>query len=340
MSKKAFLGSFLMILVLTSCGDYQYNECVVQPAIENEVIISIERLEGKLLNVTSREELKSFLTENPIITTYFLKRSSFPNDSVMMDVLLQKFNNPHIDTLQNEIDGVFGDLSTLESELSTAFSNLKYYYPEATIPKVQTVATGLDFDLYISDSLIVIGLDYYLGEGAKFRPIGMYNYILKRYAPEYIVPSIMLLYGITPSFNGTNMKDKTILADMIAYGKSFYFTKHMLPCVPDSVIIWYTNEEIVGSRKNMEIIWTHFVENELLFETNHMIKKKYIDDRPKTYEIGEKAPGRIGTWLGWQIVNKYMEENPDVKFKDMMLMEDAQKLFKNSKFKPDKGGFF
>ena len=339
MMKKIWLLAIGAVLFI-SCSDNEYNECVFQPNLKESITVEVEELHHELLNMTSGDSLKAFMKANPIITEYFLRKGSYPNEEVMVQTLLNKYQNPHIDTLSMEVERVFGDLSDLKNQLNAAFSHLKYYYPDAEIPKVKTIATGLDFDLYVSDSLIVIGLDYYLGDDAKYRPINMYQYILKRYAPEYIVPSIMLLYGITPEYNKTSIKDKSILADMVSYGKSFYFAKHMMPCVPDSVIIWYTKEEIDGSRKNIDIIWTHFVENELLFETNHMIKKKYIDDRPKTFEIGDKAPGRIGTWLGWQIVNKYAEEHPDVSLSQVMGIENPQKLFKESKFKPDKSGIF
>ncbi len=332
--RKLLFMSLCIITILASCNSNEYDECVFQPDVENPVTIDIERLEGQLLNANNKASLRTFLQANPIITNYFLQRNSYPDDSIMMEVLLKKFSNPYIDTLMQEVDQVFGDLSILERELSTAFGNLKYYYPEVQIPKIQTIVTGLDYDLFVSDSLIIIGLDYYLGPGARFRPVNMYQYILKRYAPDYIVPSIMLLNGISPTYNKTQVKDKTILADMISYGKSYYFAKHMLPCTPDSTIIWYTQNEIVGSTKNMDIIWSHFVENELLYETNHVVKKKYIDDRPKTYEIGDEAPGRIGTWLGWQIVRKYMDEHPQSSLPEMMQMESAQQLFKESRFKP------
>jgi hypothetical protein len=339
--KKTFLCYFLLcVTMLTlSCGDQDYDECAFQPKIE-VVQLEIEQLEDILLDINDRDSLRAFIKGHPIITEFFLKRGTYPNDSIMMDVLLKKFSNPYIDSLQFEIDRVFGDLTTLKSELSMAFSHLRYYYPDAKLPKVQTIATGLDFDLYVSDTLIVIGLDDYMGEGAKFRPLGLYNYILTRYSPAHIVPSIMLLYGISPNYNATELKDKTLLADMIAYGKSFYFAKQMMPCTPDRIFIWYTPEEMTGVRENIDIIWTHFVENELLFESNHMVKNKYIEDRPKTYEIGEKAPGRIGTWLGWEIVKKYMEENDDVTLPELMKIESPQKLFKDSKFKPGKKGLF
>lgn len=323
------------VLVLTACNDKEDNECAYQPDISAvKIDLEIEQLEDHLLDVKTKAELRTFLQEHPVITEYFLKRSQYPDDSVMMEALFKRFQNPHIDTLQNEIDRIFGDLSELKADLTTAFTHLKYYYPDVKLPRVQTVATGLDNDLFVSDSLIVIGLDYYLGDNAKFRPLGLYQYILDRYRPGYIVPSIMLLYGISGQYNKTDVSDKTMLADMIGYGKSFYFAKRMMPCTPDSVLIWYSPEEIEGVRENQDIVWAHFIENQLLYETNHMIKKKYIEERPKTFEIGEKAPGRIATWLGWEIVNQYMEKHEEVSLPELMSISDAKKIFNEANYKP------
>ncbi len=296
--------------------------------------MEVEQLHKRLLNVTNREELKQIIKQEPIIAEYFLQRRNYPNDSIMVDELFKRFSHPSIDELEAEIDRVFGDISDLTSDLEAAFKHLKHYYPEAKVPKIQTVATGLLHDMYISDSLVVIGLDYYLGEGAKFRPVNMYNYILRRYAPEYITPSIMLLYGIAPRFNKTDVSDNTVLADMIAYGKSFYFAKHMMPCTPDSIMIWYTAEEMQGVRENREIIWAHFVENQILYETDHEVKRKYIEDRPKTYDIGNKAPGRIGTWLGWEIVNAYFQRKPETSLEELMNVRAPQEVFNESKYRP------
>ena len=129
----------------------------------------------------------------------------------------------------------------------TAFSNLKYYYPDFTPPKIQTIITGLESDLFVSDSLILIGLDYYLGAQGKYKP-NMYDYMLRRYEKNFIVPSVMLLYGIDERYNKTDLNDRTVLSDMITYGKAYHFAKHMLPCVRDSIFIGYTRQEIEWSK--------------------------------------------------------------------------------------------
>ncbi|MEM6523681.1 MAG: gliding motility lipoprotein GldB [Bacteroidota bacterium] len=330
-----FISVIFCFVSFWSCRSTSYNECVEQPDISDlQIDLTIEQLHKKLLNIKSREELKGIIDQEPIIAEFFLQRSNYPSDSIMVDALFKLFSHPGINELEEEVERVFGDLSTLTAELESAFKHLKHYYPQARVPKVKTVATGLLHDMYISDSLVVIGLDYYLGEGAKFRPKNMYNYILRRYAPEYITPSIMLLYGIAPEYNKTDVSDNTVLAEMIAYGKSFYFAKHMMPCTADSVMIWYTAEEMTGVRENKDIIWAHFVENQIVYETDHEVKRKYIEDRPKTYDIGNKAPGRIGTWLGWEIVNAYIQRKPETSMEAIMNITSPQEIFNESKYRP------
>jgi len=252
---------------------------------------------------------------------------------VFINELYHRFSNPHIDTLLSETKRVFGDLSELKTEFTQAFTNLKYYYPDFNTPKVVTLISGLDTDLFVSDTLIMVSLDFFLGPGAKYRP-KMYDYLLRQYEKENIVPSCMLIYGINDYFNKTDINDHTVLADMIAYGKSFYFAKHMTPCVPDSVFIWYSQEEIEGSRKNQDLIWARLVQDQVIYATNHMVKQKYLGERPKTLEVGEKCPGRIGQWIGWQIVNRYMETHSETTLPQLMQMSNAQQLFKESGYRP------
>ena len=323
---------------LSSCKNH--DECGPQVDISGiNPGLKTERLELQLQDINTPEALKSFMDANPVVADHFFMRRQYPDDSLFISAILKTLSNAHIDTLLMEVQQVFGDFSDIEADFNKAFAHLKYYYPDVTIPKVKTVISGLNNDLFISDSLIIIGLDYYLGEGASFRPKN-YEYILKRYAKPYIVPSCMLLYGISSRFNRTDVKDNTILAESIAYGKSFHFAKSMMPCTPDSVLIWYSKEEMEGVRENENIIWAHFIENELLYETNHFTRRKYIEERPKTYEIGEKCPGRIGTWVGWQIVNAYVDAQPGKSLNDVMMLENPKLILEASRYKPAKPGFF
>lgn len=329
--KKVFL--FLVASLLWGCGTENENCVFVPEASPENIQLEIEHLGDSLARIGTKKELMGFLTRQPVIRDEMLRRAEYPNDSVFVQEMFRRFTNPGIDTLLTETKKVFGDGSALEAEFKQAFANLKYYYPDFIPPRIKTVITGLDTDLYVSDTLIVVGLDFFLGPDAKYRP-KTYDYLMRRYDPHDIVPSCLLIYGISPQFNKTDLKDRTVLADMVAYGKSFYFAKHMMPCLPDSLLIWYTKEEMEGARANEDLIWARFIQDKILFSTNVMDKKNYLGDRPITIQVGEKCPGRIGQWVGWQVVNQYMETHPEQSLTELMNMADAQMLFKDSNYKP------
>lgn len=323
----------LLIFLLASCSS-DAEECAVQPDVTS-VSLSFESLEDSLLAFDNKDELKRFFDRHQVVRDHIFQRQAYPHDSVFINELFFRFSNPHFDTLVMETRRVFQDKAQLRNDFIQAFSNFHHYYPQAPLPKIQTIISGLDTDLFVSDSLIIVGLDFYLGRGAKYRP-RMYDYLLRKYDPQDIVPSCMLIFGISPNLNLTQTQDHTVLADMIAYGKSFYFAKHMQPCIPDSVLISYAPEEITGARKNQDLIWARFVESEVLYSTSHIVKKDYLGERPNTIQVGEKCPGRIGQWVGWQIVNAYMKNNPETSLQELMRMRDADQLFKQSGYKPSK----
>lgn len=334
--KSFFWICLITVLAIYGCKTDDKETCAFVPEVsEIKMDVHIESLQDSFVNIASKKELVALLSRHPEVRDYIFRRAEYPDDSVFINELYERFNNPHLDTLLSETQRVFGDLSSLKAEFTEAFTNLKYYYPNIRAPKIQTVISGLDTDMLVTDSLIIVSLDFYLGPGAKYRP-QMYDYLLRQYKKETIVPSCMLIYGIDSRFNKTNMRDKTVLAEMIAYGKSFYFAKHMLPCVADSVFIWYSPSEIKGARENQDLIWARFVEDQVLYATNHIVKQKFLGERPQTIEVGEKCPGRIAIWVGWQIVDKYAETHEQTTLPDLMTISNADRIFKESHYKPQK----
>lgn len=333
----------LLVVVLWGCSGDKEEKCVFIPDTKDiQIKIEVEQFEDFLPSITNKDQLVSFFAQHTVLRDVVFGREAYPDDSVFINELYARFTNPHIDTLLQETKRVYGDLSQLKNEFTAAFATMKYYYPDFQPPKIQTVITGLETDLVVSDTLIVIGLDYYLGNGARYRP-NMYDYMLRRYEPNFIVPSVMLLYGIDERINKTDVTDRTVLAEMISYGKAYYFAKHMLPCVPDSVLIGYSAKEISGAHANEDIVWKKLVEDEVFFATSPLMKQKYISERPKTIDIDEEAPGRIGTWLGWQIVKAYAKRlnakkangySNEASLPELMRTKDAKLIFNESRYRP------
>jgi uncharacterized protein YjaZ len=120
---------------------------------------------------------------------------------------------------------------------------------------------------------------------------------------------------------------------MVEKGKRIYLARKLMPQTSDTLIIGYTSSELEGCKKNEALIWQYFVKNSLVFNNDPSLIKNYIGDSPNTPEFGEGAPGNIGLFVGWQIVNRFMEKNENINLTELMNY-DARKLFENSKYRP------
>ncbi|MCC9168288.1 gliding motility lipoprotein GldB [Pontibacter harenae] len=303
---------------------------------EVAVDVNIERLEKPFFSAESKQDIAQFLSQNNLFAAKYLQRNQYPSDSLLLNPLYALSQNEALDTLYQEATQTFGDMGEERQKLETAFKVIKYHYPEFEVPEVKTFVTGLGSmgaDLFVSDSLIVFGLDYFIGEGATYRPQA-YDYILQRYKRENMVPSAMLL--LSNRFNKTNFADRTLLAEMINVGKAYYFVKSAMPCVADSAIIGFTGQQIADVNYNEGRVWAHFIEKSLLYEKSPVVLNRYIGERPNVPEIDAKAPGRVGAWVGWQIVKKYMERHPEVTLPELMAETDASKIFNESKYRPER----
>jgi hypothetical protein len=328
------LSLALIWTLLFSCsGDEQ--KCAFVPDTSSlSVNLHFEPLEDSLPAVTTKADLVRFMTAHPDTRDLFFSRGAYPSDSVFINRLFGRFSNPHIDTLLMETHRVFGDGTALREQFTQAYANLKYYYPDFDPPRIQTLISGLETDLFITDTTVFIGLDYFLGTGAKYTPNNMYAYMLRRYTKDFIVPSVMLLTGVDSRFNKNNEEDKTVLAEMIAYGKAYYFAKRMMPCVSDTLLMGYSSRELEGSIAHEDLIWSRLVQDQVLFSSSHLVKQRFLAERPKTIEVGEDCPGRIAQWVGWRIVEKFMEEHPDITLPQLMAIADAPRIFRESGYKP------
>ncbi len=318
--------SFLIILLLNSC---QNSEDIDVSNIE--VNVNILRHDESMMKLQNKEEIKVFLQKNSNFVNQFYQTS--PEDTVLINRIDLICHNADTKAFYEDTKKSFGDLSDLKKELETAFKHIKYYYPDFKEPQIITTFMALDLELMVSDNLIVIPLETFLGPKAKYRP--QYPvYLLQRFDKPYIVPSILTL--LSKKYNRIDQKDRSLMGDMVYYGKSYEFTRAMLPDVADSLVIAYTNADMTKTWNSQDLVWAYFIEKKLLFETNDRVKEKYLGDRPKVFEIGEDCPGRIGQWLGWRIVSQYRTENPSISLIDLMENANARDIFEKSKYKGQK----
>ena len=131
--------------------------------------------------------------------------------------------------------------------------------------------------------------------------------------------------------------DRNLLSQMIYFGKQLYLKDLLLPDYSDADKMGYTPEQITWCAENESYMWRYFLEREMLYSDDSKLGNRFINPAPfsKFYlEIDNESPGRVGAWLGWQIVRSYAKNN-DVPIEELLKM-NAKEIFEKSKYKPKK----
>tara|TARA_B110000967_G_scaffold111960_1_gene114633 strand:+ start:636 stop:1556 length:921 start_codon:yes stop_codon:yes gene_type:complete len=244
--------------------------------------------------------------------------------------------NDSIQQLQNgAVDSVFVDFSTTEAEIIRFYQHLKYYNKTLKTPRLITVLSDVDYrnKVVVTDSIVLIALDTYLGEGHEFYT-SFYDYIKQNLNKSQIVSDLATSYAEQLIYQP---KRATFLEEMIYFGKQLYLKDLWIPFKENHEKIGYLPAQYNWAVDNEFYIWQYFVEKELLFETDRKLLARFIIPAPFSrfnLELDSESPGRLGQYMGWQIVKSYMNNNSTTI--PQLLQMDAEDIFNNAKFKPKK----
>mgnify|MGYP005990876813 FL=1 len=249
-------------------------------------------------------------------------------------VWIQKIYNKDEQELFVEVQKLFSDIEFLRDDLEQLFKHIKYYNPNFKAPKVVTLLSNIDYQnrILFTGEYLLISLDVYLGKKHEFYA-DFPNYIKLNFEKENIV--IDVAKAMIPKQN--TISDRTFISKMINEGKQLYFLDTYLTTISDYKKIGYSKEKYNWAIENEEQVWKYFIENKLLFSTDTKLNKRFLELAPfsKFYRSEDaQSPGRIGAWVGWQIVRSYMQYN-DVSLQQL-LETSTEEIYKNSKYKPKK----
>lgn len=307
--KKLFTFIFYLFFI-TGCSE-----------IDNLSEIEVIRFEKEFYS-SKDGELDALINKYPYL---------FPNQ-FSDSVWLNKKNDSMELELYHKSSQVFSNFNFNSKKLKTIFNKAKsleaFKYP--TIVSLINKGNFEDRVIY-ADSLLFVSLNFYLGANYYNN---LPNYISERMEISYISNDIA--YKISEKFVN-NLEDRTLLSNMITHGKILYINKLINPSEEEWIVFNTTKEKLVWAIENEFEIWSYFVEKELFYDTDLDLRSRFMSPAPYSkfnLDIDKNSPGGIGRWLGFKIVNSYMNHNQITV--NQLLNIDHYTIFKNSKYKPVK----
>ncbi|MGB0882357.1 MAG: gliding motility lipoprotein GldB [Vicingaceae bacterium] len=329
------LITLVLVASFFSCG----NNPLEIDVSKVDVKLSVKRFEQDLFQYKSGISPENVAELNSKYNVFFqdFTQSVISIGSIKHEKINQRLNDfstdPYINEVKTDVDNIFANFSSYEADLTEAFKHYKHYFPKKNIPEVVTFISGFNYAITTDENYLGIGLDMFLGNKYEaYKQLGLPQYKSNFMGKENLVPGAMLGW-VSTEFE-LKQKNADLLTEMIHQGKTLYLLDALMPLTDDGLKISYSDEQIKWCKNNAEPVWFYFIDNKLLYtkETKEIIK--YMGEAPFIQGFPEGSPGRIGHWVGWQIVKAYMEKNPNVTVAQLMENNNAQEILNKSKYKP------
>lgn len=337
--KKSLLLFITFGILFTNC---QRNELDVDVSSVEIEPIKLLRLEKDVFSLQAQnlvEKTKQFKNQYGLYYEHYIM--SFLNrrgtsDSLYPFSVFNFINDADVKEAFNYVRKLYpmSEVDKLHEEVTLMAKRFKYHFPEKKQPKrFITCLSGWNYAFAYMDTSLVIALDMYLGDTAKFYQMLRYpQYQARKMNGHYILPDIAKGWLLTEFDN--EAAQNTLVYHTIFYGKLFYAMHALLPNANDSLIIGYTTQQMDYCKKYEKNVWGYFAEKNRLYENNINIVRELTTDGPFTGAISKECPPRIAMWVGWRIIRSYMKNNPDVTLAALMADADAQKILNKSKYRP------
>jgi hypothetical protein len=258
------------------------------------------------------------------------------NEEEAFNQLMMFKNDPNAKKQFELVNKKYQNFEPIEKELTQAYQYFKYYFPEQGIPRIITFISNFSFFMNpVGEDYIGISLDMHMGEDFKpYEYTQIENYWKKILTPKTIVLHHLLAHAndlFSSSNNGNNFLD-----EMVYQGKLLYFIDKTIPEMEDYIKIGMSKEEYEWCLKEEANIWSFFVKEKLIYETDSRKYDRFFKEGPRTIASGvpEDASPMLGKFIGWQLIRKYMETHSDVELSDLMNNPQSLKILQESQYKP------
>lgn len=308
---------------LTMCSCHKKNEPV-----------KFHRFE-QLLFETKPAELQKKMTEqradynSPLLNI-------MPGDPRYMESVIGFVSDPFMREIYRLTDSCYHNIGWLEKELSPALAKARNLDDSIHYTHFYTMVTGdlEDYNnrVFCNHSDLVVSIDHYILPYTKNMgycncPMYIVNLSDKQYMAADCMAAIARAHIVKPEG-----EDLSLLDYMVMEGKVQYFLDQVMPDKHDTIKLRYSADQLSWVEHSEKDVWTYFLKNDLLYETDMARIHNFIDEAPKTNAFRNSAP-RTTQYIGRQIIRKYMKKTGK-SLHELFENSDSQSILAASGYKP------
>ena len=326
-----------LLLLLCLCGCFSSCHGQNGQTIDREAEpIQIHRFDKLLLHWLEQGDSAAYRDlqqqNRPMLEVLGKSLFNLPNMEAagFEDKLRNYYAEPTLHQLYVESVAHFETVAELQQQLGRGFHYLLSCFPDRQMPTLYMHVSGLNQNVLVTDELLSLSIDKYLGKDYPLYQEFFYPYQTEKMqrdnvAPDYLTGWLMAEFP----FEG---KENVLLDRMVYEGKLLYLLAQALPEMRPERLLGYTPEQLAWVQANEKKLWQTIIERKHLYTPDLSTTNRYFEEAPSLF-MATDAPGCLGKWIGWQLVTRFMQETGTTPAQ-LMQLNDAQSLLTQAKYKP------
>lgn len=218
-----------------------------------------------------------------------------------------------------EVDKVFHTTDIVEKELGTLDANIRELLPALTHYSYYGIISPYRQQIMLVDSVVYVALNHYLGESHEaYSSMPAYARATKKaaYIPLDIAEAILSVeYPFESSSN------PTAIQYLLYQGALMKAVATLTETDDTATLMGWTADQLSEVSDREAAIWRKMAADNLIYSTDMQLARRMTEPAPSTASLQPDLPGRIGRYIGYQIVNSYLAGHPDTNLSDILSTE-------------------
>ena len=304
-----FVLSCVSIVSLTSCGTRTEE---ARPAESMRVIRMDEAVaQYRMRDTVYRDSVRSVYAK-PLAFLFSVTGRGEVSDSSLYEYSCSR----PVDVFTHLVDSLLPDIGAVEPVLGEVNARIRRLLPKAGIGALYAIVSPYNQSIFTTDSIMLVGLNHYLGadfEGYKyFEPYQRVNKRIDQLQYDVAEAAVGSAYPMSTD------ADATVLSHLLYQGALIEAKMQLVPDADLADALGYTAEQLEWMDANEAQAWDALITRNLLYSQSVTDAGRLILPSPSTTILHPDSPGRAGRYIGYRIVQAYLDSNPDAALSDLL----------------------
>jgi len=227
-----------------------------------------------------------------------------------------------------------------DQEVGIPLSNYHHQFPERNIPAIYLLITDFNYGIFIFQDVegrdaIGIGVEMFTGNTDLYDHLALNNpnfsaYLNRTFNVDHLASKIIqaLMNDLVPEPTSTRLLDH-----IVSEGKKLYFSRLLMPGIPDTILHEYTPAQWKWVTENEREIWRFLLTDKLLYQSRGKEIVNLVQASPHSQGMPPEAPGRAVNYIGLKIIES-LAQKENLPAKEILNIQNAEDILRRSRYKP------